>query len=258
MGLRLPSPDDSPEMLRLNIESRHGGFLGPQGRPTMASVIKSGRFFPYDAVKQLRVDMVVPSLSASESDLSGDFWLIIEAPSTILFLDAGEASGRRRRDLLFSSCSSPLSACSVVLSFDVSLLGGPHDDGSLLRLSLSVRRRGSCFRFRVLTTDSVTFWGVPHRSAVVVSFKPSAPHPCCSFSTVLLTVKVSTPEIYVSPTNPSAIPTASATPNTRSSLDIATALLSLGSRCSTAMFPWYIDIFIIICARFAFNPREKP
>lgn len=63
-------------MLRLNIESRHGGFLGPQGRPTMASVIKSGRFFPYDAVKQLRVDMVVPSLSASESDLSGDFWLM--------------------------------------------------------------------------------------------------------------------------------------------------------------------------------------
>ncbi|KAL0794086.1 hypothetical protein Bca101_065463 [Brassica carinata] len=47
-----------------------------EGRPTMASVIKSGRFFPYDAVKQLRVDMVVPSLSASESDLSGDFWLM--------------------------------------------------------------------------------------------------------------------------------------------------------------------------------------
>ncbi|KAL0734363.1 hypothetical protein Bca4012_010573 [Brassica carinata] len=122
----------------------------------------------------------------------------IEAPSTTIFLDAGEASVRRRRDLCFDTCSPPLTARSTVFSFNVSLLGGPHDDESLMRLSLSVRRGASYFCFGVLTTESVTFWRVPHRCAVSISFNPRAPHPFCSCSPDLLTGKASKPEVVSS------------------------------------------------------------
>ncbi|KAL0709444.1 hypothetical protein Bca4012_016422 [Brassica carinata] len=67
-----------------------------------------------------------------------------------------------------------------------------------MRLSLSVRRGASYFCFGVLTTDSVNFWGVPHRSAVRISFNPRAPHPFCSCSPDLLTGKASKPEVVSS------------------------------------------------------------
>ncbi|WZZ77471.1 hypothetical protein YC2023_098043 [Brassica napus] len=73
---------------------------------------------------------------------------ITEEPSASIFLDAGEAFGRRRRALCSVQCSSLSSACSSSCS-------------SLLRLR--------SFQFSVLTTRPV-FWRSSHFAIMPVSF----------------------------------------------------------------------------------------
>ncbi|KAH0869698.1 hypothetical protein HID58_076720, partial [Brassica napus] len=73
---------------------------------------------------------------------------IIEEPSASIFLNVGEAFGRRRRALCSVQCSSPSSARSSSCS-------------SLLRLR--------SFQFSVLTTRPV-FWGSSHFVIMSVSF----------------------------------------------------------------------------------------
>ena len=63
----------------------------------------------------------------------------IEKPTNIISLDAGEASGRRRRALCSVSCYSSSSDRSP---------------------PCSNRFRRSCLRFGVWDTGSVTFWGL--------------------------------------------------------------------------------------------------
>ncbi|KAH0872690.1 hypothetical protein HID58_070052 [Brassica napus] len=88
-------------------------------------------------------DLKIPS--PNFKTLSGT---ITEEPSASIFLDAGEAFGRRRRTLCSVQCSSLSSACSSSCS-------------SLLRLR--------SFQFSVLTTRPV-FWRSSHFAIMPVSF----------------------------------------------------------------------------------------
>ncbi|CAN6927678.1 unnamed protein product, partial [Brassica oleracea] len=101
----------------------------------------------------------------------------IEEPSAINYFDAGEASGRRRRDLCQDFCSasrsSTSSARSTIFCSVSFLLCDSLGDKSQPRLSLAVRRRDLCFHFGVCVTRPVTLWGTPHRSAVPVNINHS-------------------------------------------------------------------------------------
>ncbi|KAG2333385.1 hypothetical protein Bca52824_004565 [Brassica carinata] len=107
------------------------------------------------------------SLLVRPTSLSGPR---IEAPSTFISLDAGEASARRRRVLCSAFCSSLFRARSTGSPFNVFRFCGSLGDGSNSRPSLTVRRRALCSRFGVWATRSVTFWGTPLFFAMPVSF----------------------------------------------------------------------------------------
>ena len=120
----------------------------------------------------------------------------IEEPSAINYFDAGEASGRRRRDLCQDFCSasrsSTSSARSTIFCSVSFLLCESLGDKSQPRPSLAVRWRDLCFRFSVCVTRPVTLWGTPHRSAVPVNINHSdslSHHVCYSGP---MTVKYST------------------------------------------------------------------
>ncbi|KAF3490051.1 hypothetical protein F2Q69_00055489 [Brassica cretica] len=145
----------------------------------------------------------------------------IEEPSVINYFDAGEASGRRRRDLCQDFCSasrsSTSSARSTIFCSVSFLLCDSLGDKSQPRPSLAVRRRDLCFRFSVCVTRPVTLWGTPHRSAVPVNINHSnslSHHVCYSGP---MTVKYST-RVVATPQIPRSMSSRLDLPSTRSTV----------------------------------------
>uniref|UniRef100_A0A0D3DU85 citrate synthase (unknown stereospecificity) n=1 Tax=Brassica oleracea var. oleracea TaxID=109376 RepID=A0A0D3DU85_BRAOL len=192
----------------------------------------------------LRTSGKPPVLPSSNFSYAENVLYLLDSvyePSAINYFDAGEASGRRRRnlcqDFCLASCSSTSSARSTIFCSVSFLLCDSLGDKSQPRLSLAVRRRDLCFRFGVCVTRPVTLWGTPHRSAVPVNINhsDSLSHHVCNSGP--MTVKystrvVATPQIPRSMSSRLDLPSASPTRSTAASAIPVTHASSSRYSCS--------------------------